>query len=455
MALAVNPALLDRFLTFINPLLPPGFESGKGLLLAVSGGLDSVVMAHLVHRAGLRFAIAHVNFGLRGSESIEDAAWVEALAQHYHVPFYLTHFDTTRFAGQTGVSVQMAARTLRYEWFEQLRAEHHYSFIATAHHRNDVIETLLLNLTRGTGLAGLHGMAAQQGKLLRPLLFADRVDLETYATDHQLDWREDRSNQSDYYARNRIRHHVVPVLQSINPGLLQTLNTTLERLRAAETLMQQELDRSASLVVKTTDSTTQIDLISLRMLPQPTFRLAEWLRPFGFTYQQSTAIWQAIGQGQGQEFGSATHRLVHERNQLIVSRNLPVETAPVIKLLALPENPVLLSSDSELRFRVFDKPANFEFPADPKVASFDADTLAFPLTIRRWQEGDRFRPLGMKGTKLVSDLLADLKVPRLEREQTYVLAADEQIAWVIGYRLSHPFRVRAQTKRVMQVCLVK
>lgn len=455
MASPVNPTLPERFLTFINGDQPtPLISLGDCTLLAVSGGLDSVVMAHLFQTAGLRFAIAHVNFGLRGDESDGDALFVSALADRFGVPFHGTRFPTEQIARDTGVSIQMAARTLRYDWFEQIRAENSCASIATAHHRNDALETMVLNLTRGTGLAGLHGIAVRQGHLIRPLLFADRSALETYATAQQLDWRDDRSNRNDYYARNRIRHQVVPVLQHLNPNLLHTLDATLDRLRAAETLVQHELERTVSAVVTTHNAVTEIDLISLRNLSEPIFRLSEWLRPFGFTYQQTTAIWQAIGQGSGQEFGSATHRLIHERDRLTLVA--PSAATDVNLVLAeWPDQGVAVSTTHQLTFQHFDKPADFTPPTDPFIASFDADQLTLPLTIRRWQEGDRFRPLGLNGQKLVSDLLADQKVPRLAREQTQVLLAGDQIAWVLGRRLDHRFRTTAHTRRIIQVRWVK
>ncbi|MBC8155793.1 MAG: tRNA lysidine(34) synthetase TilS [Bacteroidetes bacterium] len=466
MASTANPTLLDRFLTFINPYHPagrsvvgpfagalPALGPTDCVLLAVSGGLDSVVMAHLFQNAGLRFAIAHANFRLRGDESDDDALFVENVAKRYRVPFHLTQFQTDHFACETGVSTQMAARTLRYDWFEQLRDQNKYAWIATAHHRHDVLETLLLNLTRGTGLAGLHGIAAWQGHIIRPLLFADRTDLETYAIGHQLDWREDRSNADDHYARNRIRHHVVPVLQGINPNLLHTLTATIDRLRAAQTLAQHELDRTAEIVLNAAGATTQIDLVSLRTLTEPAFRLAEWLRPFGFTYQQTTAMWQAIGQGRGQEFRSGTHRLIHEQDGLTLTPILAT-TAPdsdLVLVTEVPDYQLSISPTHRLIFQIFDKPVDFMPPADPLIASFDADQLTLPLTIRRWQSGDRFRPLGLNGQKLVSDLLADQKVPRLEREQIRVLLAGDRIAWVIGKRLDHRFRTTALTRRIVQV----
>ncbi len=451
-----NPAFITQFLTFINQQCRVGVpfsESTDGVLVAVSGGIDSVVLAHLFGQSGLRFAIAHVNFGLRGAESDGDALFVRQLANQYGVAFHTIRVDTAQWADEHHVSIQMAARTLRYDWFEGIRQEYGYAFTATAHHRNDVLETVLLNLVRGTGLAGLHGILARQDRLIRPLLFADRAEIETYAAGHKLDWREDRSNATDDYARNLLRHQVVPVLQQVNPNLLQTFSSTVERLRAAEILMRESLEQAAKVVLKTDKQQTYIDLTTLRTLSEPAFRLAEWLRSFGFSYQHATDIWQSIDRGTGQEFLSATHRLMHERDQLVLVPITEISTSaalPIVLYEPLPEW-VTLPDQHQLQFKRFDKPTAFSLPTDAATTCLDADRLTFPLQIRQWQPGDRFRPLGLNGSKLVSDLLADLHMPRLAREQILVLESGGQIAWVIGQRLDHRFRVTARTRHILSV----
>lgn len=448
MALTLNPAMQQQFLSFLNEQQlcgPTDF-----VLLAVSGGLDSVVMTHLFRTAGLRFGLAHVNFSLRGIEADGDEAFVRDLAAQYEVPFLTTRFDTAAYAAEQGVSIQMGARTLRYDWFERCRAEQGYTRIATAHQQNDVFETLLLNLTRGTGLAGLHGIPVRQGNLIRPLWFASRDDLETYAVQQQLVWREDASNADDKYARNRIRHHVVPVLQALNPGLMQTLPTTVERLRAAETLMRTELDQSWQTTADQQGETYCIDLKKLRRLPEPAFRLAEWLRPFGFTVQQAKLIWKTAGQESGQEFHSATHRLIHEPAGLVLAPVGRTERYS-LTLAEWPVECVTISDQLTITFETFERTEDFQPAADLTIASLDADRLTGSLTIRTWQPGDRFRPLGLGGSKLVSDFLNDLKLTRLEREQTLVLLADNTIAWVVGKRIDHRFRITNQTRRIVRM----
>lgn len=445
-----------------------GFINGKRLfgptdcvLLAVSGGLDSIVMADLFGRTGQRFAVAHVNFGLRGAESAADAIFVQNCAKQYGVPFHLTHVDTVAVAAQRGISVQMAAREGRYDWFAELIREHGYAGVATAHHQNDVLETLLLNLTRGTGLAGLHGIAPRQGNVIRPLLFATRDQLAAHAEIHHLTYREDRSNADDKYARNRIRHHVVPVLIGLNPGLLtDTLPRTVERLRAAETLVRAELDRSWQAVAELHGAGLFLPTDKLLAQPELAFRLAEWLKPFGFSQDQTGRMIESLGRETGQVFGSATQdrRVTHDR----LSNGRPgllLETGPIgdpyeITLTDWPTASVTVAGQFTLTIEGFDKPADFRSPTNPNVACLDADRLMLPLTIRPWQLGDRFRPLGMHGTKLVSDLLNDLKLPRAEREQTAVLLSGSEIAWVIGRRIAHSFRVAGETKHIRMISFV-
>lgn len=444
--------MLERdFLGFINDNRL--FGPTDRVLLAVSGGLDSAVMAELFHQLGQPFAIAHVNFGLRGAESDADALFVQNKAEQYGVPFHLTRFETAAIADERGISIQMAARELRYEWFMQLLQEHRYACVATAHHQNDVLETVLLNLTRGTGIAGLHGIAVGQNQVIRPLLFATRDQVAAYAEARKLVYREDSSNADDKYARNRIRHHVVPILTDLNPGFWQTFPRTVERLRAAETLVWAELNRSWEDVTESMGEQVLIRSDKLLVQSEPSFRLTEWLKPVGFNADQVVQMLETLTQHAGQVFLSATHRITHGRNGLLLE---PLRTTfdYEIKLTDWPNAPIDVAGLFTLTIQLIDKAADFQPDANPDVAYLDADKLTFPITIRPWQQGDRFRPLGLKGHKLVSDLLNDLKLSRSGREQTAVLLSGDQIAWVIGRRIDHRFRVTPTTKRVAQVTFI-
>ena len=449
------------FLGFIND--NQLFNAVDRVLLAVSGGLDSMVMTELFDRISQPFAIAHVNFGLRSTESDEDAHFVENRAKRSAVPFHQIRFDTAAVAEAQGISIQMAARELRYNWFDQLLNDHHYTCVATAHHQNDVLETLLINLTRGTGLAGLHGIAARSARVVRPMLFATRDELATYAREQAVAYREDRSNADDKYARNRIRHHVVPVLTDLNPGLWHTLPRTVDRLRAAEVLMRADLDRSWTEVAQVQNGQTRLSMGKLLALPEPAFRLTEWLRPLGFSIDQIGQMMQALTRETGQVFQSATHRITHERPLQPVTESADnagdlllqplVESADYeITLNQWPSEPIDAAGAFVLSVEQYDKPADFQPPTDATVACFDAAQIQFPVTIRPWRQGDRFQPLGLKGHKLVSDLLNELKLSRSEREQTAVLLTGDTIVWVIGHRIGHRFRITKETK---QVCLLR
>ncbi len=444
------------FLGFINDNQLA--DSTTQTLLTVSGGLDSTVMAALFHRAGLSFAIAHVNFGLRGQESDGDALFVEELANRYQVPFHTIRFQTAQVAAERGESIQMVARTLRYQWFGEIRRQHGYDSVATAHQLNDVLETMLLNLTRGTGLAGLHGIAVRQehptvGTLIRPLLFASRDKLETYAAAYNLKHREDRSNADDYYARNRIRHHAVPVLTGINPGLWTTLPRTVERLRAAEQLMQLELNRSWQQLIQTApDGAIRLPVDGLLALREGAFRLSEWLQPYGFTNEQARQAWTRLTREPGQQLRSATHLLTHERGFLLLSL-LKVTVLSDFKttVYELVNTGELLLDGQTLACTYHSKPGDFVPEINTAIAWLDADRLVDPLTIRVWQQGDRFQPLGLSGTKLVSDLLNELKLEQRERAQTLVLISGDAIAWVVGRRIGRQFRVRPDSQRLVRL----
>lgn len=453
--------LEQDFLGFINEKRL--FGQTDCVLLAVSGGLDSIAMADLFQRAGLQFAIAHVNFRLRDEESDGDAAFVENVAHNYGVPFHLTQFDTTVVAAERGISIQMAARDLRYAWFAQLIREHGYVRVATAHHQNDVLETLLLNLTRGTGLAGLHGIAARQGDIVRPLLFATRSELAAYVALHNLAFREDRSNTDDKYARNRIRHYVTPVLVDLNPGLWQTLPRTVERLRAAETLVRAELDRSWQAVAVAVMNRFFLPASKLQIQPELRYQLSEWLKPYGFTQGQTMQMIESLSRETGQVFLSATKgssvcRITHDRldgEQGLLLEPVVKPTDYEIRLTGFTGEPVDIGGAFTLTGHIVEKPAGFDPPTDPNIACLDADRLVFPVTIRPWQQGDRFRPLGLTGTKLVSDLLNDAKVSHYERGQTAVLLSENKIVWVIGRRIGHHFRVTVETSHVLFIVLNK
>jgi tRNA(Ile)-lysidine synthase len=445
------------FLGFINE--QQLFDLTDCILLAVSGGLDSVVMANLCAEIGLPFGIAHVNFGLRGVESDADEVFVRELAAKYAVPFYTQRFDTADIANQTGVSIQMAARQLRYDFFEQTARNQHYTAIATAHHRDDALETVLLNLVRGTGLAGLTGIPVRRDDagriaIVRPMLCTDRARIEAYAEERGLVWREDASNESDKYARNKIRHQVIPVLRELNPNLTETLADTLERLRGAAELVADKLHKTGTWhdVVSDVNGQPTLNREVLLQLPNPLFLFCEWLKQYGFNYDQAKQIFGVMrSQTIGQTFASATHRAWNDRDGLIITPIAPAIHYEIVLNEWPADGLIDVAGQFALSVRVFDKPTDYKPNPDPAVGCFNADRLHFPITIRPWQLGDRFRPLGMDGQKLVSDLLNDRKISLPNRERVAVLLSGDRIVWVIGLRIGHEFRVTSAADRICEI----
>lgn len=449
---------MEGFLAFINEHRL--FNKTDRLLVAVSGGIDSMVLTDLLHQHGFTFGIAHVNFALREAESEADAVFVENRANDYGVPFHQIRFDTEAEAARRGESVQVTARQLRYGWFAQLCQAHGYVAVATAHQADDVLETMLLNLTRGTGLTGLTGIPirTEQG-VVRPLWFASREQIEAYAQERGLPWREDTSNATDKYARNRIRHQVVPVLKTINPGLLAHLPRTVGYLRAADAIVQETMTASWAAVAQPQPTGVKMDVAAVKALSEPLFRLGEWLRPYGFSAQALQQFWHSVdAEGDtfvknGQVIQSATHRLMHERGAIWLLPQAEPLPQP-IRVTGWPAQPIDLPGAGYVTAERFDRTnwdGNLKTP--PTVALCDAAQLLLPWLLRRWQPGDRFRPLGLAGTQLVSDLLTNAKVPAPQRSSVWVLEAGGEVMWVIGVRTAHRSRITETTEQIVRLSL--
>ena len=442
--------LLSAFKDFIfkNNLLPDTTPT----LLAVSGGLDSTVLAHLFRAADLPFGLAHCNFQLRDDESEGDEVFVQALAERYDFPFFTKRFDTKDYAQKMGLSIQMAARTLRYSWLEDVRTAHGFSALATAHHLNDAVETVLLNFARGTGLAGLTGIAARNGALIRPLLFATRPELEAYAAANTLAWREDRSNATDDYARNYVRHNLVPPFLTLNPNFLATAARNLRRLRAtqanADFLLRQFLD-----VPPLPEQGFSLDKHRLAQLPDARQALQTLLTPYGFTDDQVRQLAESTDHI-GLELHSADGwRALNDRRQLVVTANaatpalLPLRIQPDDLLLRLSDGRALLLTPAE---------ATGPYPDGRNAVLLDAEKLQFPLLLRPWQPGDWFQPFGMQGQRQkLQDFFTNAKLSRLEKEQTWVLEnKDGAIIWVVGHRMDERFKVQDFTNKALKISLL-
>ncbi|MBC6988334.1 tRNA lysidine(34) synthetase TilS [Hymenobacter sp. BT491] len=440
--------MLDRVRQFIdeNQLFSPATDQ---LLVTVSGGMDSVVLADVLHRLGVQFAIAHCHFGLRGEEADADEQFVRKLAKKYEVPYFAEFFQTKEFAAQEGISTQMAARVLRYNWFERLRQLQQLDYIATAHHQRDAAETMLLNLTHGTGLAGLHGIRAKNGYVVRPLLGIGKEDLFEYLVEHRLVWREDSSNDSTTYQRNRLRHDVLPVLREINPNLDQTLQWTAERVGGAEEIMQHYVEETAREARREEDEVVYLSIATLQRTAALPLVLHELLRPFNFSYLVVKEIVSSFGAIAGRRFESPSHTLVKDRDQLVITAK-KLTSFGTHQLMAGQRE---LNADGLRLTAELVEVEGFEIPRGKNITALDADRLQFPLIVRRWQEGDWFMPIGMKGKKKISDFLIDQKVPLNLKDNVRVLvSADGRIAWVIGFRPDDRYKITEETQSVLVLC---
>ncbi|GLU51571.1 tRNA lysidine(34) synthetase TilS [Dyadobacter frigoris] len=441
--------MLESFLTFINQQKLGLSE--KSTLLTVSGGADSIVLAHLFYRAGFSASIAHCNFGLRDKESDGDELFVKQLAEQYGFPFFVTRFETKKIATQRGISTQMAARDLRYEWFEEVRISQNLDFIATAHHANDTFETVLLNLTRGTGLAGLHGISVINQSLIRPLLFASKEQILQYIVDNQLVFREDSSNSSNAYKRNLIRHEVVPVLKKMNPSLEKTFGVTSQRLKSADVLLNNFLKDWQVSVTENVQGDLHISIAAILNSPEPVYRLWFILEEFGFSYSQGQEIFRAAEGVSGKVFYSGLHQILKDRDFFIVSkRENSVGNDELI--IDQPEG-IFKTGMLIFEIRKFLKTNEFKIDKKADLAYLDAEKLVFPLTIRSWVKGDHFCPFGMKGkSKKISDLLIDLKLNLNQKQKVKIISnGNGDIMWVIGLRTCEKYKVTDMTREIIEV----
>lgn len=418
------------------------FNKNHSLLATVSGGVDSCVMLHLLALCHFKVTIAHCNFKLRGADSDGDEQFVRHLAAKYNMPFYSISFDTHNYATEHKLSIEMAARELRYNWFNQLVGELKIDFILTAHHLNDNIETMLLNLCRGTGINGITGIATINGNIVRPLLFATRAEIEEYAMLNKLEFRTDITNLSDEYQRNIIRHQIVPVLKQINPSFEERMGKNLKQINQAANIYNWYVTNAKTAITKQCGEQFIIDSKALLKQPFSTTILFECINNFGFNTTQAEAIMPIIGQKSGNVFFSATHKLLIDRNQIIIKPNNPKACVNMVC-----NN---LSSLSQLGFSVQIVPiANFKLNKNKNVACFDFDKLTLPITIRNWQHGDYFFPLGMNRAKKLSDFFIDNKINLFDKEETLVLVSENKIAWVVGFRPDNRFKVDSTTKQVI------
>ncbi|HTA82584.1 MAG TPA: tRNA lysidine(34) synthetase TilS [Bacteroidia bacterium] len=434
----------EQFKKYISTLVRKPEQ--KTFLLAVSGGVDSVVMADLFCKAGYSFAIAHCNFQLRGKESDGDEAFVNKLADGYGVAFHVKHFDTTDHAENHKVSIQMAARDLRYEWLKETERKHNFNYIVIAHHSDDALETFFINLLRGTGIAGLHGIASVHESILRPLLCFNRKEIESYASVRKLKWREDSSNASDKYERNKIRHHLIPELLKISPDAPKAIKHTIENLSETELIYKRAIEEKVSKLVSVKNDKVHISSAGLNKLEHPHLYLYEYLKAFGFNFTQAKEICESLKGQSGKVFLSLTHRLTKDRRSLVLEKLSTLSKYNVTPLFK--EDKAFNNGELRMSLTSKEKPAGYRPFHPPTTGCFDFDKLIFPLTIRAWAKGDKFYPLGMKNPKKISDFLIDNKVSLSDKDGVYVMLSGKDIVWVIGHRIDDRFKIASTTKKL-------
>lgn len=441
--------IVKKYIESLN-LLPEGAR----VVVALSGGADSVVLMDVLHRLDYCCIGAHVNFHLRGDESDRDAAFSHQLCMDLGVPFYKTDLYAAEYAEQEGISIEMAARELRYRWFEQLRKEQGAVAVAVAHHRDDSVETVLLNLIRGTGIRGLTGIKPRNGNVVRPLLCCDREGVLEYIEQRGLTFVTDRSNLLNEYRRNKIRLEVLPLLESIQPSVRESIARTMDHLGETEILYDQAIVEAKSRLCsdwKTGQAVypLKISLAALEMEKAPQSVLYELLSEYGFGRIDVQSVWKNRWGISGRIYYSHTHRLIFDRDCIIVSE-LPAQE---ITEYPLEETQVAINEPISLKCEFVKPGRNYKISTSKSMAFLDADKLLFPLTLRHPKKGDNFVPFGMHGRKLISDFCIDRKLNALEKEELWLLCSGKDVVWVIGERIDNRFRVDDRTKRVFHLSI--
>lgn len=418
------------------------FLQGKQLLLAISGGIDSMVLLELFRNLPYTIAVAHCNFGLRGAESDGDEDFVKQWCAKHNIRFFTTRFATEEYAATEKCSIQLAARELRYNWFSGLLENEGFDYLLTAHHLDDTLETFLINLTRGTGLEGLTGIPAQNGTVIRPLLPFGRDEIEAYAVANSIAWREDSSNASDKYLRNRIRHQVVPILKELNPNFLNGFQDTLVHLQQTESLVQDAVTELYSKIVTEKEEQLHIAIEKLKLIPNYKAYLYQWLKPYGFTAWDD--IYNLINAQSGKQVFSENYRLLKDRDYLLLEKQQVHRTQSI----EITENQEVTLEQGRLTLYSV---TNVTEDRGGKVIFVDKDKLKLPLILRKWKEGDYFYPSGMTGRKKISKYFKDEKFSLIDKENCWLLCSGDEIVWVVGKRSDRRFEIEQETNNIIKI----
>lgn len=442
--------MLEALLTYINS--QNLFQKNDKILLTVSGGMDSLVLCDLFAKAKFNFGIAHVNFGLRREESDADEVFVKKLAVRYKVPFFTTTFETENYATENKLSTQMAARILRYAWFEEVRTKNNFDYIATAHHLSDSAETLLLNIAKGTGMAGLHGILPKRGHLIRPLLFADKEMIYDYVSENQVIWREDSSNESQKYQRNFIRQEIVPKFKELNPNFEETIKRTVEKVGDLELYFSVELEHFKNENLISKDGAFYLSFEKLIQKPSLKAIYVAIFGEFNFGHSQIIEIFAAINAEAGKTFLSASHELVKDRTDFVIkTKNILDDFGTKEIDLDFEKDMKISAQNFKLKFLKEEILENLKLKTSKKTATLDFDTLKNPLKIRKWKEGDWFCPLGMNKKKNISDFLNAEKVPLNLKKDVTVITSNGSIVWVVGFRIDNRFKITEKSKTMLLI----
>src|SRR4051812_32313640 len=451
--------LLDKFQQNIKEQFHLHPNNTK-LILAVSGGVDSIVLTDLAAISGFDFIIAHCNFQLRGEESSRDETFVRSLENKYGKKVLVKRFDTEKYSAENKISIQEAARELRYEWFNQLiidngkltiEVANRPTYLATAHHANDNIETLLINFFRGTGISGLHGIPAKQGKIIRPLLFAKREEIVAYAKENNLEWLEDSSNALDKYTRNFFRLQIIPAIKEVYPNVEDNLLHNIEKLREAETLYKQAIEQHIKKLCEEKENEVHIPILKLQKSKPLNTIIWEIVKRYNFHTAQVDEIKKIFDADNGSYIGSSSHRIIKNRNWLIIA---PIETEQA-------QNILIEEGDKKIKFEngilELDRlqTTNYQLQTNTNIAALDTREIKFPLLLRKWKQGDYFYPLGMNKKKKLAKFFIDQKLSKTEKEKVWVVEMNKKILWIIGYRIDDRFKITSSTKEILRMTFKK
>jgi tRNA(Ile)-lysidine synthase len=425
------------------------FTADDIVLLAVSGGMDSVTMCELFHRAGYKFAIAHCNFRLRDEASDGDELFVNKLAEHYNVPVYSATFDTIGYAAENKLSIEEDARNLRYDFFDKVLLKHNYKYLATAHHRDDAIETFFLNLMRGTGIVGLHGILQKNAKIIRPMLCFGRDEIEDFIRYNNIEYRTDATNATLDYKRNKVRHLLVPLFRQLAPAFDRTMSANMQHIADVELIYKQQVEIKRRLIVQPYKEGFRISIQQLSsLIPLRTY-LYEFLSPFGFTETVVANVIKALNTSSGKQFFAKNYYLIRDRDYLFV---YPCGQKDELPVVMIDEKDTMVVSPIVLHIKSIENTSSFKPIFDQYNVYFDKDKLLFPLRLRRWRNGDKFQPFGMKGKRKISDFFTDQKLSLQDKKNVWLLCnADDEILWVLGLRTDDRFKLTPQTSNILNI----